>query len=66
MTRRSSRPFHAPANVDLGKTRSQFLFARDQACAHAAAAEYLRMRNTVRRAGGATAEGAHASSGGTD
>ena len=44
MTRRHARPSKAPSDVDLGKTRSRFLLARAQTCAHAAAADYLRVR----------------------
>lgn len=66
MTRRRSHPSHAPFEVDLGKTQSQLLFARAQACAHAAAADYLRIRDMGRRAGrSVTAEDAQTSSSGT-
>jgi hypothetical protein len=50
MTRRQSHSFPAPFEVDLGMTRSRFLFARAQTSAHGSAADYLRMRDTSRGA----------------
>jgi len=41
---RSATPNRRPADVDLGETRSRFLFARAQTRAHALTADYLQAR----------------------
>jgi hypothetical protein len=48
MTRRPPHLPKAPSDVDLGKTRSRFLLARAQTCAHAPAADYMRIRGLDR------------------
>jgi hypothetical protein len=50
MSPRDSRPIHAPSGVDLDQTRRRFLLARAQCSAHAAAADYLRVRDMGQQA----------------
>jgi hypothetical protein len=47
-TSRTSRTSPAPTGADLDKTRSRFVFARAQACAHTAAADIRRIESMDR------------------